>query len=168
MNRQSLKRNCLRVVLLLVLGVALGAAVSVHAAGWSGIEPYKSKRVDVERILGSPERDQMDVDGSLHFRVVGGTAIISFVDAKFAAAKQLAANKVGTVKEITLQHDGGSDTPESLKLVGNGAYLHEENNGVVVYRNLKEGIAFTFIGGKLRTTYYFPGGAQTKTSLGIL
>lgn len=135
-------------------------ATAASAASWSGIEPYKSKRADVEKILGPAERDQTSVDGSLHFHVVGGTAIISFVDAKFAAAKNLSSKTIGTVQQIILQHEGGTDSPESLKLVGNSAFKREENNGVVVYRNLKEGLAYTFIGGKLRTTYYFPGGGQ--------
>lgn len=164
MTKKTLARQITWFILpatLLLVFVSLA-----NAANWSGIEPYKSTRAEVEKILGPPERDQMEVDGSLHFHVVGGTAIVSFVDAKFATAKHLSSHKIGTVKQIVLQHEGGTDTPETLKLVGNSAFQREENNGVVVYRNLKEGLGYTFIGGVLRTTYYFPAGGQLPKTQG--
>jgi hypothetical protein len=157
----KIKNLALGIARLFVPVVLVLAFVSLaNAASWSGIEPYRSTRDEVVKILGQPVLDQMDVDGSLHFHVVGGTAVISFVDAKFATAKKLSSRKIGTVKQIVLQHEGGTDTPESLNLKGNNAFQREENNGVVVYRNLKEGVAYTFIAGVLRTTYYFPAGGQ--------
>jgi hypothetical protein len=150
---------------LMVLLALMVAPVS-KAASWSGIEPYKSTRADVEKVLGPAQRDQMSVDGSLHFHVVGGTAIVSFVDAKFATAKKLSPKKIGTVKGIILQHDAASDSPESLKLIGNSSFLREQNSNVVVFRNLKDGLAYTFVDGKLKTSYFFPSGGQLPKTQG--
>lgn len=128
------------------------------AASWSGIEPFRSKRADVEHVLGPPEQDDMAVSNSLRFKVAGGTVVVSFVDARFATAKKLSSSKIGTVQQIMLIHNGGSDTPESLNLVGNKAFERQDSNGNSVFRNLRDGIAYTFIGGTLRTTYFFAAG----------
>src|SRR5205823_10824968 len=42
-----------------------------HAASWNGIEPLKSRREDVLKILGKPSVE--DANGALEFSVAGGT-----------------------------------------------------------------------------------------------
>lgn len=85
---------------------------------------------------------------------------ITFVTAKFAAAKRLPASLEGTVLSIVLHHDKSTDTPESLNITQNADFAREEKGGVVVYRNAKEGLAYTFIGGRLKTTYYTASAEQ--------
>jgi hypothetical protein len=72
------------------------------------------------------------------------------------ATKRLAAEYEGTVQLIVLQHTNAQDTPDSLGLKGNGSFQSEEKGGVSVYRNLKDGVAYTFINGRLHTTRYAP------------
>src|SRR5205823_7125103 len=79
-----------------------------HAASWNGIEPLKSRREDVLKILGKPSTE--NASGGLEFSVAGGTALIVFVDQKFVSNKKLHADLVGTVLEIVLQHDHSTDT----------------------------------------------------------
>jgi hypothetical protein len=142
---------------LLFLAILLSAGTAT-AASWNGIEPLKSRRADVERVLGRPEQDDMSVNNSLRFKVAGGSVVVSFVDAKFATAKKLPSRTIGTVQQIMLMHDNASDTPESLNLVGNAAFERQERGGVTVFRNLPEGIMYTFVESHLKTTYYLPGG----------
>jgi len=61
---------------------------------------------------------------------------------------------VGTVLEIVLQHDRAAETPESLKLVSNKAYTRDETENTLIFRNLKDGLVYTFMRGTLRTTRY--------------
>jgi hypothetical protein len=142
---------------LLFLGM-LFAVGTVSAGTWHGIEPLKSRRADVERELGPPAQDDMAINNSLRFNVAGGSVVVSFVDAKFAAAKKLPSRSIGTVQQIMLMHDNPTDTPESLNLVGNTAFERQESGGVAVFRNLREGIAYTFMAGKLKTSYFFAAG----------
>lgn len=131
------------------------------AAGWKGIEPLKSKREDVERILGQPVKDQPGRNGTLHFKIEGGTATVVFVDANFVTAKKLPPELEGTVRQIVLQHENSNDTPESMGLPGKSDFQREDGaGGVTKYSNLKDGIVYTFIGGKLKTTYYTPSSDQ--------
>lgn len=123
-----------------------------RAGTWYGIEPLKSRRADVLRILGQPIREGSN--GSLTFKVAGGTAFIVFVDGKFVASKKLHPDVEGTVLQIVLQHENSSNTPESMKLIKNHDFVRVEDQGVVVFRNLKEGIVYSFVEGKLRTTRY--------------
>lgn len=122
------------------------------ATSWNGIEPFKSRRADVERILGQATSEGSD--GTLRFTVAGGTAIVSFVDKKFVTAKKLRPELEGAVLLIVLQHEGASDTPESMGLTKNRSFDHEDVQGASIFRNLKDGIAYTFINGKLRTTRF--------------
>jgi hypothetical protein len=122
------------------------------AAPWNGIEPLKSRRADLERILGKPAGEGSD--GTLRFSVAGGTAIVTFVDKKFVTTKKLRPELEGTVLLIVLQHEGSSDTPESMGLTKNRSFDHEELQGASIFRNLKDGVAYTFINGKLRTTRF--------------
>jgi len=134
-----------------------GFAKLVSAAAWSELEPFKSRRADVERVLGQPVKSPSGENAALQFKVAGGTVTVAFVDGKFVEAKKLLPELVGTVKEIVLQHDHSSITPESLDLAHKSDFKREDMRsdiGGAVYRNLKSGLVYTFIGGKLKTTYY--------------
>src|SRR5918912_1870048 len=98
----------------------------VAAASWNNIEPLKSRRADVERILGKPLQDKVGEQGTLHFKVMGGTVTISFVSARFVANKKLSPELEGKVLQIVLQHENSSDTPESLKLTTNSDFQRED------------------------------------------
>jgi hypothetical protein len=135
---------------------------SVKAESWNGIEPLKSRRADVERILGRPLQDQPGQDGTLHFKVAGGTVTIAFVSARFVATKKLNPELEGTVLQIVLQHDTSSDTPETMNITGNSRFVRQDTQGGSIFRNQKDGIVYTFFNGKLRTTRYTP----TATQLG--
>ena len=147
-----------------VAAVVLAALAAVggvaQAATWNGIEPFKSKRADVERALGKPVEASPDASGSLRFNVQGGTVQVQFVDAKFVASKKLSPDTVGTVLQIVLQHDRASDTPESLKLTDNKDFEREARGNVTVFRNNKEGVYYTFIDGRLKTTRYAASAEQ--------
>ncbi|HEX8920309.1 MAG TPA: hypothetical protein VF766_02455 [Pyrinomonadaceae bacterium] len=127
------------------------------AMDWNGIEPLKSRRADVERILGQPIAGQ---DGTLHFKVMGGKVTVSFVNARFVATKKLSPEVEGTVLQIVLQHESSSETPESMGLVGNSNFEREDTQGGTLFRNLKDGIAYTFFQGRLKTTRYSPSSKQ--------
>lgn len=135
-------------------------ASSMQAASWRGIEPFVSKRADVERVLGKPVSDRFVQDGTLKFDVSGGTVTILFVTPRFASAKKLAPSLEGTVLQIVLQHESASDTPESLNLVGNRDYEHNRDRDVDVFTNAKEGVAYTFLNNRLRTTRHFYSAEQ--------
>ena len=145
---------------LIVVFAALVFSSSVRAAPWSGIEPLKSRRADVERLLGKPLKDQPGENGTLHFKVAGGSVKVAFISARFIATKKLFPELEGTVQQIVLQHENSSETPESLTIAGNSKFERQQGQGGVVYRNQKDGIAYTFIGGKLKTTYFTPSSEQ--------
>ena len=130
------------------------------AASWNGIEPLKSRRADVERALGRPVEDRPGQTGTLKFKVAGGTVLVAFIDARFVAAHKLSPALEGTVRQIVLQHESSSETPESLKLAKNGSFEREDRGQVSVFRNPREGLAYTFVGGRLRTTYYTAASSQ--------
>ena len=141
-----------------LLALIFCLSVSASAGSWSGIEPLKSRRADVVRILGEPTHESKS--GALSFKVAGGTVLIVFVDAKFVTSKKLHPQTEGTVLQIVLQHDKSSDTPESMNLLKNRDFVRVEDQGVVVFRNLKAGIVYSFVGGKLKTTRYTFSEAQ--------
>ena len=126
---------------------------AVGAASWKGIEPLKSRRADVERVLGMAVRESR-TDGALHFNVAGGRVVVFFLSAKTVAVKKMAPELEGTVIQIALQHDAAADTPASLGLDKNKHFEREAKGDVLFYNNQREGIAYIFIGGKLRTTRY--------------
>ncbi|HEX3231431.1 MAG TPA: hypothetical protein VHQ95_20800, partial [Pyrinomonadaceae bacterium] len=72
-------------------------AANASAASWNGIEPFKSTKADVLKILGQPIGESPD--GVLRFPVMGGSAQVSFVNEKFVTAKKLKPQLVGTVLE---------------------------------------------------------------------
>jgi hypothetical protein len=144
-----------------VFAALLILSQATDAASWSGIEPLKSRRAEVERALGQPMQNQPGENGTLHFKVAGGTVTVAFIDARFVATKKLFPDLEGTVRQIVLQHDTSSDTPDSLGLTTNTNFKHDEGpGGVTKYSNLKDGIVYTFVGGKLKTTYFTPSSAQ--------
>jgi hypothetical protein len=159
-----------RVVSTAVLGPALAAFVvsaalpSARAASWSGIEPLKSRRADVERVLGKPVEDKPGQTGTLRFKVAGGTVTVAFIDARFVAAHKLSPSLEGTVRQIALQHESSSETPESMQLAKNGSFEREDRGQVSVFRNTRDGVAYTFVGGRLRTTHYTAASAQLARS----
>ena len=161
-NPKSVRSHARRVILSIVVSFAalIILSQSATAMGWNGIEPLKSRRADVERILGKPLVDQPGMEGTLRFKVNGGVVTISFVTARLVANKKLNPGYEGTVQEIVLQHDNSSDTPETLTISGNSKFERERAKGGEVYRNLKEGIIYTFVEGRLRTTRFMPAAEQ--------
>src|SRR5262245_61465641 len=144
--------NVLRLIPALAIVFAIFFSAEASAASWNGIEPFKSNRADVTKILGQPISESPE--GVLRFAVMGGSAQVSFVNEKFVSAKKLRPELVGTVLEIVLQHDHSSDTPESLKLVQNKAFTRDETKTSTIYRNMKQGLIYTFFDGRLKTTRY--------------
>lgn len=130
----------------------LFVAGTVRAESWQGIEPFKSRRAEVLQKLGTPLSDS--AEGPLTFKILGGTVSVSFVDAKFVRAKKLRQDIQGTVLQIILQHENSSATPESMNLVKNKSFSHDQTKQAVIYRNLKDGVVYTFVNGKLKTTRY--------------
>ena len=148
-----------RVIATMILAIAATFIFSqfVTAASWSGIEPLKSRRPDVERILGKYMGDKPGNNGILRFNVAGGTVTVAFIDARFVAAKKLRPELEGTVRQIVLQSTNSSDTPESLNIANNSKFERQDGaNNVTIYRNLKEGISYTFYNGRLKATYFTP------------
>jgi hypothetical protein len=163
-NPNFFRSHARRVILSAVTACAslLILSQSAMATGWNGIEPLKSRRADVERILGRPILDQIGEDATLHFKVAGGTVTVAFVNAHFVASKKLYPELEGTVLQIVLQHDSSSDTPESMNITGNSRFERQDTQGGTIFRNQKDGIVYTFFNGKLRTTRFTP----TATQLG--
>ena len=134
--------------------VALLSAGAARAATWKGLEPFVSKRADVERVLGAPAADRYNEDATLEFNVSGGKVTVFFVTPKFVASKRLPQHYEGTVLQIVLQHETARDTPESMNLVTNKSYRREGHGGVEKYSDDKEGIFYTFVQSHLKTTRY--------------
>ena len=150
---------------LVLLTIAIVSFVRpTQAESWGGIQPLKSRRVDVERLLGKPLNEPGADDATLHFNVAGGAVTVTFVTAKFVANKKLSPEFEGTVLQIVLQHERSSETPESLNLPKNRAFDREDQKDITVYRDLKGGITYTFINGTLRTTRYSPSADQLVRS----
>jgi len=141
-------------ILFIAIGVLLCSSYSSRtlAASWQGIEPFKSRRADVLKILGQPISET--TDGVMRFNVAGGSVQVSFVNQKFVTNKKLSKDLEGTVLEIVLQHVGSTNTPESMKLLQNKAFIRDDKQNVSVFRNPKDGIVYTFIDGTLKTTRY--------------
>ena len=147
-------RACLSLTLRLSIAVIalVFSSSSVSAGSWQGLEPLKSRRSDVLQALGKPLNDPFG--GPVTFKILGGTASVSFVDENFVRTKKLRAEIAGTVLQIILQHDSSSDTPDSMGLLKNREFTREEAKGALIFRNLKEGIVYTFLNGNLKTTRY--------------
>ncbi len=159
MSNIKLSRPHERGAAMWIMVVAAFAAVLVssgvaRAATWKGLEPFTSRRGDVERVLGAPVSDKVAQQGTLQFSVSGGTVTVQFVDAKFVASKKLSPSAEGTVLQIVLQHERATDTPESMNLTSNKDFESRDQGNVVLYYNTKEGLFYTFVDGKLKTTRY--------------
>jgi hypothetical protein len=137
----------------IVIAIMLfGYSEIARAGSWQGIEPFKSRREDVLKILGPPVTEGRN--GLMTFKVAGGTASISFVDENFVRTKKLRPEIAGTVLQVILQHESSSDTPESMGLSKQKGFVRDSSRDAVIFRNLKDGIVYTFINGRLRTTRY--------------
>lgn len=148
---------------LMLILVTLALTGITHATNWNGIEPLKSTRADVERTLGKAiEDDAAGAPSALRFRVAGGIVTVAFVDKKFVENKKLNAALEGTVLQIILQHETATDTPETLKLNGKSEFVKESGGNTTTYRNVKDGIYYTFIENRLRTTRYSPSAEELK------
>ncbi|HYO62712.1 MAG TPA: hypothetical protein VER08_03545 [Pyrinomonadaceae bacterium] len=137
-----------------------GLAPTGRSASWNNIEPLKSRRADVERALGKPVQNQPGETGTLRFKVAGGQVTVAFVTARFIQTKQLAPDLEGTVLQVVLQHENAKDTPDSLNITNNSDFEREERDTVTHYRNPKEGISYTFVGGRLKTTWFTAAAEQ--------
>lgn len=145
-------RASLVVVSLVVLLAGATLTRDVSAGSWHGIEPFKTRRAEVLQILGKPISES--ADGVLRFSVSGGSVQVSFVDEKFVTAKKLRPELAGTVLEIVLQHEHSSETAESMNLLKNKAFVRDEMPNMVIFRNIKDGILYTFMDARLKTTRY--------------
>jgi len=151
----SMKRRRISLVtasLVFVFLAYTGFVREARAASWQGIEPFKTPRAEVLRILGTPISES--ADGVLRFSVSGGSVQVSFVNEKFVTAKKLRPELAGTVLEIVLQHEHSSETPESMNLAKNKEFVRDVARAIVIFRNIKAGIVYTFIDGRLKTTRY--------------
>ena len=145
-------------VLFLAILTGVGFAGHAGAAPWNGIEPFKSRRDEVVKVLGKPIGDSSE--GVLRFAVSGGSVLVSFVSEKFVTTKRLRPELAGTVLEIVLQHQHSSDTPESMNLLTNKEFVRDEIQNASIFRSNKSGIVYTFLDGKLRTTRFTFSEAQ--------
>jgi hypothetical protein len=154
MKTSNQKRFVAQLPAILIVAIVAGASFTTVALGasWNRIEPLKSRRTDVLQALGPPVSESSE--GVLRYNVNGGSVQISFVDDKFVAAKKLKPELAGTVLLIILQHEHSSDTPESMRLLKNRQFTRDEVQGVTVFRNVKDGIVYSFIDGALKTTRY--------------
>jgi hypothetical protein len=151
--RRALARNVALSLAAALLSILLTAGAA-RAATWKGLEPFVSKRAEVEQVLGAPTADRFADDGTLEFNVSGGRVTVFFVTPKFIASKKLPAHYEGTVLQIVLQHERAQDTPESMNLVTNKSFKHDAHGGVEVYTDEKEGLIYTFVESHLKTTRY--------------
>jgi hypothetical protein len=166
-SRQGRTRQLQVILSAFVFVLCCGATRPAWGAAWHGLEPLKSRLADVEREFG--KSGETLPGGALRFKVSGGTVTVTFVSAKFVATKKLDASYEGAVLEVVLQHENAVDTPESLNLPKNGDFQRDAQGAVTVYRNLKDGISYTFVNGRLRTTRYAPGADQlAHAKIGIL
>jgi hypothetical protein len=161
-NPNFFRSHARRVILSAIASLAslVILSQSALAMGWNGIEPLKSRRADVERILGKPLVDQPGEEGTLHFKVNGGTVTIAFVSARFVVSKKLDPHLEGTVLQIVLQHDNATDTPETLNITSNSKFERQDTQGGSIFRNQKEGIVYTFFNGILKTTRFTPTASE--------
>jgi hypothetical protein len=165
-NRLLNGRRVRRVMWAAVIAVAFVSMLSqaAWAASWNNIEPLKSRRADVERILGAPLNGGPGTSGTLRFKVMGGTVTVTFVTARFIANKKLYPALEGSVLEIVLQHEHSTDTPESMNLTKNSDFKRQDVQGGSIFLNQKDGITYTFVGGQLKTTRYSPAAEQLVRS----
>ena len=144
--------------MVVTVSICVSLVTGVNAASWNGIEPLKTRRDDVVKILGQPISES--ADGVLRFTVSGGSVQVSFVSEKFVTTKKLRPDIAGTVLEIVLQHEHSSDTAESMNLPKNRDFIRDDMRNISTFRNPKDGLVYTFIDGSLKTTRYTFADAQ--------
>ena len=149
---QQRRASLVTAILVVSVSACFGFATDVGAASWNGIEPLKTTRDQVLKIMGPPVSES--TDGVLRFNVSGGSVQISFVSEKFVVNKKLRPELAGAVLEIVLQHEHSSDTAESMKLLKNRDFIRDDTRNISVFRNIKDGVVYTFMDGRLRTTRY--------------
>ncbi|MER3428631.1 MAG: hypothetical protein C4334_11140 [Pyrinomonas sp.] len=152
---KSLNGTVAFLIVLLVLAVQ-----DAMAAPWQGIEPLRSRRADVERILGKPLGAASDAATELRFRIVGGRVTVTFVTPRFIETKRLDPNLAGTVLQVVVDYDNAADTPQSLGIQNDANFAREERGPIAIYRNQREGIVYSFLNGRLRRAYYSPSAEQ--------
>lgn len=153
-------RTCrIRIAGIAVLVLATFAPVAA-AASWKGIEPLKSRRADVLRILGKPASENA-AEASMKFATPEGVATVYLVTRDFAALKGWDPSSEGTVVQILLQHENAKDTPKSLGLEGNPRIDREVRGDSVFYRDQKAGLIRIFKANKLVTTIFTRGQVST-------
>lgn len=130
------------------------------AASWKNIDFFKSRRADVRQALGAPIGDPPGEAERLRFKIPGALVTVAFVSERFIAARKLMPELKGTVSQIAIQHENSADTPETLKLINNDDFTREDRQGVAVFTNSKDGVIYTFVNGKLATTWYNPSAEQ--------
>ncbi len=150
--------RCAAAILVTCVLASAVFVVNVNAASWNGIEPFRSRRDDVLKILGKPVSETSE--GAVRFAVSGGSVLVSFVNEKFVTNKRLRPELAGTVLEIVLQHEHSSDTPESMNLLSNKDFVRDEMQNATIFRSNKSGIVYTFMDGKLKTTRFTFSEAQ--------
>jgi hypothetical protein len=146
------------VLLILTILTWASFARNAGAASWNGLEPFKSRRDEVVKVLGKPIGESSE--GALRFAVSGGTVLVVFVSEKFVTNKKLRPELAGTVLEIVLQHEHSSDTPESMSLLKNKEFVRDEIQNASIFRSNKSGIVYTFVDEKLKTTRFTFSEAQ--------
>ncbi len=150
--KQQRRVSFVTAILVVLVISCFGFAKNVGAASWNGIEPFKTSRAEVLKIMGPPVSES--TEGVLRFNVSGGSVQISFVNEKFVANKKLRPELAGAVLEIVLQHEHSSDTAESMKLLKNRDFSRDDVRNISIFRNIKDGVVYTFIDGRLKTTRY--------------
>ena len=156
------RASLLTAILVVSVLVCAGLATEVSAASWNGIEPFKTRRDEVLKIMGQPVGES--ADGVLRFNVSGGSVQISFVNERFVTAKKLRPELAGTVLEIVLQHEHSSNTAESMNLLKDRDFIRDDVRNISIFRNIKDGLIYTFIDGTLKTTRYtFTDGQVGRT-----
>jgi hypothetical protein len=157
---KSHRKLMLKVELARLALVIMFVAPFASSAPWQGIEPLKSRRDDVERILGKPLPGPGEATNELRFKIVGGRVTVTFVTPKFAETKHLDPNLEGTVLQVVVEYDNAPDTPQSLGVEADPNFAREERGPVAIYRNQKDGIVYSFMNGRLRRAYYSPSAEQ--------
>ena len=144
------------------LAALLLVSTNARAATWKGLEPLVSRRGDVERILGPPTEDRLAKDGTLHFELPDGPVTVFFVTPRFIATRKIPPRLEGTVLLILVQHPSSRETPGSMKLRANLDFESQITGPTEIYANPKDGIYYTFVESRLRTTRYSFSDEQLK------
>lgn len=163
MRNKNLTESCVRRAAGALTALACALTVFTlpsSAASWNKIEPLKSRREDVRQALGTPLEGAEEGTDNLRFKTGGMTVSVSFVTPRLIAARKFDPDLDGTVLSIAVQHENSAETPETLKLTAGGEFKREDKQEVSLFTNAKEGLLYTFVGGKLKTTWYNPTAEQ--------